>query len=265
MWGRLFNVLESPFTITWPLSLSCTGRGSMTGPPSPAHHTPSTFTACLLCACFFNCKKGAVSHTGSCEHPHFRARITLVQIPEEETSIPAQRWAGGCTGPQRTARWAQGATDTRTTGVRAPGDWKARPRLPHPPSRNRVPALRDLRRERLPAAPQPPRPAPSPQPRRCPGAPRPARRRCHRCARRSPESVPGVGVPCASGGVTGAREDQWCVGAAPPLPSDWPAPESRGRGLGRRAAAGLRLSRPRRAFASLLPGPPPPPPPWPSE
>lgn len=67
--------------------------------------------------------------------------------------------------------------------------------------------------------------------------------RCHRCARRSPESAPGVGGSVASGGVTGARESQWHVGIAPPLPPDWPVPESRGCSLGRRATVELSFGR----------------------
>lgn len=75
--------------------------------------------------------------------------------------------------------------------------------------------------------------------------------RCHRCARRSPESAPGVGGPDASGGVTGAGESQWHVGIAPPLPSDWPERESRGWGLRWRATVKLCVGRRCCAFSVL--------------
>lgn len=142
------------------------------------------------------------------------------------------------------------------TGVHVPGTPKARPNLPHGPC-----GAEPGRPDRAG-----PGPASQPAPVRAPG---PAQGRCHRCARRSPESAPREGAgPPASGGVTGAREDQWRVCTAPPRASDWPAPAGRGRGPGRPAAAGLSLGRPRRASCSLLhsslsPGPPSPP--WPSE
>lgn len=133
--------------------------------------------------------------------------------------------------------------DTRTTGVQVPGTWKARPKILHGAAEQSPCPAWPLPR-RLHPAPSacPGTPAPALSPSDCPGAPRPAQGRSHRCARRSPEPALGVGVPFASGGETGARKGQWQVCIAPPLPSDWSAPESRGRGLGRRAAVGLNLS-----------------------
>lgn len=62
----------------------------MTRPPSLAHHTPSTFSACSLCARFFTCKKGLCSCTGSCEGhtgsyegQRFLAPMALARILDE--------------------------------------------------------------------------------------------------------------------------------------------------------------------------------------
>lgn len=89
---------------------------------------------------------------------------------------------------------------------------------------------------------QDPNPSPSP-PVPVPGAPaHPLPRRCHRCARHSSEPAPREWAgPFASGGLTGAGESQWRSCIAPPLPSDWSAPEGRGQGLGALAGAELSL------------------------